>query len=128
MTEPETAEYESEDPHPKRERWRGQVDELPYKTEAFDGGERVAVTYRDLDGVEQSYKGEVGEYMSHNSWLMIFVEDVSPEYRVPDFTIRRDGIALIQPYMDGDLFPVGRCESVERVRAQNETLGGGGRV
>lgn len=98
--------------HPKRERWDGQVDALPYATEQFEGGERVELTYRDADGDEQTYAGDVGEYMSHNSWLLIFGENQSPEVRVPDFIVRRDGVVLIEPYTEGDMFAVGDCISV----------------
>lgn len=114
----------SDNDHPARERWAGQVDELPYETEAFDGGERVEIEFETVDGAVETFPGEVGEYMSHNSWLIIFGEDKSPEYRRPDFIVRRDGVVLIEPYMDGDMFQVGRCRSV---RCITETSQDGGR-
>ncbi|WP_008527052.1 hypothetical protein [Halorhabdus tiamatea] len=116
---------EDESEHPKRERWDGQIGELPYELVPFDGGERVELHYNNLDGEEEVFKGEVGGFMPHNSWLQIFGENRSSEYRVPDFYVRRDGIVLAEPYTDGDLFQVGRCQYVKELNTDSNQSGSG---
>ena len=97
--------------HPKRQRWDGNYDALPYDTDEFDGGETARLRYKDFDGNECAVTVEVGEFMPHNSWLMLFDADGSGDA----YIVRRDGVVLLETYPDETIDEVGECISVRYV-------------
>lgn len=97
--------------NPKRERWNGDYDALPYQIDEVDGGETVRLRYEDDSGDECAVEAEVGEIMPHNSWLMLFDADGSGDAHI----VRRDGIVLLETYPDETIEEVGECIEVRHI-------------
>ena len=73
MSSEESLNVELHEGYPKRERWEGDADTLGYEIEGeLNGGEQIAIHFRDEKDVRRAAKGEFGEIASHNSWLYMF--------------------------------------------------------
>lgn len=102
--------------HPKRRRWDEDYDALPYETDEFDGGEKARLRYEDFGGTECAVTAEVGEFMSHNSWLLLFDDDGSGDEHI----VRADGVVMIQTWPDEEINEVGRCIEVRSVGTETD--------
>lgn len=105
--------------YPKRRRWDEDYDALAYQTDEFGGGEKARLLYEDFNGDECAATTEVGEIMSHNSWLQLFGDDGSGD----DYYVRPDGVVLLETWQDEEITEVGRCIKVRSLKSDSDRKG-----